>query len=90
MKIIITGAEEAGMEIEMIRNCEKLLELRINELPEIGDEYDILYSEKDPLMEADSDEVDDEAYTINFSVTNVEPTDGQDVANDTITMDLLF
>ncbi|MBW1872694.1 MAG: hypothetical protein JRJ19_11555, partial [Deltaproteobacteria bacterium] len=60
MKIIVTGAEDAGMPEEMIKNSEKLLEWRIKELPKIGDEVDVLYSEKDPLME--SNELDDEAY----------------------------
>ena len=33
MKIIITGCEEAGMEEDMAKNCEKLVEWRIEELP---------------------------------------------------------
>jgi hypothetical protein len=88
MKIIINGADDAGMPEEMIKNCEKLVEWRIEELPKVGDDVDILYSEKDPLQE--SDELDDEAYAIYFSVSKIEPVGEKDLEKVTITLDLNF
>ena len=75
---------------EMIRNCEKLLVRRIKDIPKEGDEIDILYSEKDPLQENDSGEADDEAYTIYFTVVEIEPSNEKDIEKLTITMELNY
>jgi hypothetical protein len=88
MKVIVDGADDAGMPDDMIKNCEKLVEWRIKELPKVGDDVDILYSEKDPLME--NDEVDDEAYAIYFSVAAIEPPGEKDLDKLTITVVLNF
>jgi hypothetical protein len=88
MKIIINNAEEAEMPAEMIKNCEKLLEWRIEEMPEVGEELEVLYSEKDPLME--SEEIDETAYHIYFTVTEIEPADETHPENATFYFDLVF
>lgn len=89
MQIILTNATEAGMPETMIGHCEQLLAWRIEKLfsslPEAGAELDILYSEKDPLME--SEEVDDEAYTIYFTVAEVEGSNREDGV---VKVDLVF
>lgn len=89
MEIILTNAEEAGMPEEMIGHCSQLLTWRIEKLytglPKAGDELDILYSEKDPLME--SEEVDDEAYAIYFTVAEVQ---GEDRESGVVMIDLIF
>jgi len=88
MKVIVDGADDAGMPEEMIKNCEKLVERQIEELPKLGDDIDILYSEKDPLQE--SDEVDDQAYATYFSVAAIEPPGENDLDKVTITVVLNF
>ncbi|MDX2070973.1 MAG: hypothetical protein SFV55_21265 [Haliscomenobacter sp.] len=89
MEIVLTNAEEAGMPEEMIGHCMQLLTWRIEKLypglPKAGDDLDILYSEKDPLME--SEEVDDEAYAIYFTVAEVQ---GEDRENGVVMVDLIF
>lgn len=92
MKIVLINAEEAGMPEEMQGHCLQLLEWRIkkvfSEVPEPGAEVDILYSEKDPLME--SEEVDENAYSIYFTVENVELEDGADFDQATVELSLAF
>ena len=89
MEIVLTNAEEAGMPEPMIGHCIQLLTWRIEKLypglPNAGDHLEILYSEKDPLME--SEEVDDTAYFIYFTVAEVE---GEDRANGVVKVDLDF
>lgn len=88
MKILIRGAEEAGIQDEMIKNCKTLIERRINKIPEAGEEIEILYSEKDPLMK--EEEIDDEAYMIYFTVTEIEPLNESDLEKLTITAEINF
>lgn len=89
MEIVLTNVEEAGMPEPMIGHCIQLLTWRIEKLypalPNAGDNLEILYSEKDPLME--SDEIDDEAYAIYFTVAEVE---GEDRENGVVKVDLMF
>lgn len=89
MQIILTNAAEAGMPEEMIGHCEQLLAWRIEklypDLPNAGDELDVLYSEKDPLME--SEEVDDQAYAVYFTVAEVEGNNREDAV---VKVDLVF
>lgn len=89
MQIILTNAAEAGMPEPMMGHCEQLLTWRIEKLypglPNAGDGLEVLYSEKDPLRE--SDEVDDEAYLIYFTVAEVE---GEDRENGIVKVDLVF
>ncbi len=89
MEIVLTNAEEAGMPEPMIGHCIQLLTWRIEKLysglPNPGDNLEILYSEKDPLME--SGEVDDEAYLIYFTVAEVE---GEGRDNGVVIVDLVF
>ena len=90
MKIIICNAEEAEIPEEMIQNFKKLIQLRIEELPEISDEIDIIYSEKDPLMDKGLWDTDDEAYTIYFSVVDIEPVNEDNLDKVTITVEVNF
>ena len=89
MEIVLTNAEEAGMPEPMIGHCIQLLTWRIEKrypgLPKAGDNLEILYSEKDPLME--SEEVDDEAYAIYFTVAEVE---GENRENGVVMVELMF
>lgn len=92
MKIVLNNAAEAGMPEEMIGHCQQLLQWRIaklygNALPEAGSNIEVLYSEKDPLQE--SDEVDDSAYLIYFTVSNVVSVDGANM-EDMVFLDLMF
>lgn len=88
MKIIISNGEEAEMSAEMIKHCEQLLEWRIDEMPEIGEELEVLYSEKDPLME--SNEIDETAYHVYFTVTKIEPVSETDPEKATFYLDLVY
>ncbi|MDX1913857.1 MAG: hypothetical protein SFV22_20335 [Saprospiraceae bacterium] len=89
MEILLINAEEAGMPEPMINHCTQLLSRRIEKLypglPKAGDSLEILYSEKDPLME--TGELDDQAYLIYFSVAAV---DGSDRENGVVKMNLVF
>lgn len=89
MQIILTNAEEAGMPETMISHCEQLLGWRIEKLypnlPKAGDSIEVLYSEKDPLME--SDEVDDQAYFVYFTIAEVEGSNREDGV---VKVDLIF
>ena len=90
MKLIIAGSEESGMPEGMSNNLERLLEQRFVEIPEVDEEIVVLYSEKDPLMDKGLWDNDDEAYTIEFTVISVEPTNEQDLDKITITVELNF
>jgi hypothetical protein len=74
MEIIMMNAREAGMPEEMISHCQTLIGRRIekkfNGKVDAGADVTILYSEKDPL--GTSDQVDDHAYDIYFTVEKVE------------------
>ena len=74
MEIILTHAREAGMPEEMIGHCQTLIQRRIEKhfkgQVEAGADVTILYSEKDPL--GTSEQVDDNAYMIYFTVEKVE------------------
>lgn len=89
MQIILTNAAEAGMPEPMIGHCIQLLNWRIEKrypgLPNAGDELEVLYSEKDPLMEGN--EVDEQAYLVYFTVAEVE---GEDRENGVVKVDLMF
>lgn len=90
MTILIPNATDAGMPEEMIGHCKQLLEWRIeklyaNKMPTAGDSLEVLYSEKDPLME--SDEVDDTAYFVYFTIAEVE---GDQLSSANITIDLVY
>jgi hypothetical protein len=90
MTILIPNAMEAGMPEVMIGHCKQLLEWRLeklyaNKMPVAGDGLEVLYSEKDPLME--SDEVDDNAYFIYFTISAVE---GDQLSSANITIDLVY
>lgn len=89
MQIILTNAEEAGMPETMIGHCEQLLGWRIEKLypnlPTAGDSIEVLYSEKDPLMEGD--EVDDQAYFVYFTIAEVEGSNREDGV---VKVDLIF
>lgn len=88
MKIVITNAAEADMPAEMVRHCEQLLLRRIVDLPAIGDELTVLYSENDPLGE--SGEIDDSAYFVYFGVSNIETLDVANPVNATIFVELVY
>jgi hypothetical protein len=90
MEIIITETEESGMPEEMINNMTKLLQQRFKEIPKIGEEIDILYSEKDPLMDKGLWDKDDEAYMVYFSVVGIDPLNEGDLDKITITVELIF
>lgn len=73
MEIVLTNALEMGMPEEMANHCRTLIQRRVMEKfdgkVKPGDDVTILYSEKDPLGE--SEEVDDTAYMIYFTVEAV-------------------
>jgi hypothetical protein len=89
MKIELTNAAEAGMPETMIGHCRELVARRLRQLfpglPEPGADFEILYSEKDPLME--KAEPDDEAYFLYFSVASVE---GDVPENAVVAVDLMI
>lgn len=74
MEIIHTNAREAGMPEEMIGYFTTLISRRIENKfggkADPGADVTILYSDKDPL--GTSDQVDDQAYMIYFTVEKVE------------------
>lgn len=88
MKTQINNAEDAEMPLNIVKNCEELLKRQIKELPEIGSEFQVLYSEKDPLGE--KDEVDDESYFIYFVVAEISPKGERNLDRTTIGFDLVF
>ena len=92
MEIIITNADEAGMPIEMIEHCTELAARRIQKEfggpPSPGAEVTILYSEKDPLGK--TNEADDNAYFIYFTVQSVETHHGGDPLAATIKLLLVM
>ncbi len=90
MEVIIKNAEEAELPLEMIENLKKLLQLRIEELPKEGTEIDILYSEKDPLMDKGLWDTDNEAYNIYFSIIHVVPSNEENLDKISITVELNF
>ena len=88
MKVELTNATELGMPEDMIGHCKQLLERRIRKImttvPATGTEMEILYSDKDPL--GTSDEVDDQAYFIYFTI---ESAMGDTLDNAVITAQLV-
>ena len=91
MKITLTNALEAGMPEEMIENCRQLIERRIQdtmqELPAQGTDVTILYSDKDPLGK--TDQVDDTAYFIYFTVEKAEKGRGNRIDDAAIELALM-
>ena len=92
MEIIITNAEASGMPIEMVEHCKELVTRRIQKefggSPSPGAEVTILYSEKDPFGK--TNEVDDNAYFIYFTVQSVETHHGGDPLSATIKLLLVM
>ena len=92
MNIILTNAAEAGMPEDMIANCKTLIERRIQKkfggTPTPGADVTILYSEKDPL--GTTNEVDDHAYDIYFTVESVEAPKGGDPNSGTVKVQLMM
>lgn len=88
MKIRINNSDAAEMPVDVVKNCEQLLARQMKTIPKIGAPYEVLYSEKDPLGK--SDEIDDEAFFIYFTVTEILPQGETDVEKLTIGFDLIF
>lgn len=92
MNIILTNTEDAGMPEEMAGFCRQLLERRIlntfDTAPEPGADVTILFSENDPLME--SEELDETAYDIYFTVEKTEIPAGGKWQDGTVYLNLVF